>query len=108
MPSVLHRVGAVQCGIALISVARQMVKRLVAEVGPRSSEKRAQVAARPMTARQHEIVEHIATGLTNKEIATRLSISVSGVKKHLEALFRRYRVSGRAALVHAVMQSRQQ
>jgi DNA-binding CsgD family transcriptional regulator len=47
----------------------------------------------------------VADGLGNKEIAARLRITQSGAKKHLEALTRRYGVSGRTALVRAAIQA---
>jgi DNA-binding CsgD family transcriptional regulator len=46
----------------------------------------------------------VAEGVGNKEIAARLKITPSGAKKHLEALTRRYGVSGRTALVRAAIQ----
>ncbi|MGH2796515.1 MAG: response regulator transcription factor [Thermoleophilaceae bacterium] len=57
-----------------------------------------------MTPRQVRVLELVADGCANKEIAARLGISEPGVRKHLERLFRRYRVTNRAALVHAAVQ----
>lgn len=51
------------------------------------------------------MLELVGQGLCNKEIAARLGISVSGAKKHLETLARRYDVTGRAALVRAALGS---
>jgi DNA-binding NarL/FixJ family response regulator len=40
----------------------------------------------PLTIRQREIVDGIAAGLTNKEIAVRVGVSEDTVKKHLVRL----------------------
>ncbi|HEY6203932.1 MAG TPA: helix-turn-helix transcriptional regulator [Candidatus Limnocylindria bacterium] len=61
--------------------------------------------ARPVTRRQHEVLRLVAEGLSNEEIAFRLQITASGVKKHLEALTRRYNVTGRTALVRAAIEA---
>ena len=37
----------------------------------------------PLTAREHEIVELLATGRTNRQIADRLHLSVKTVERHL-------------------------
>lgn len=45
------------------------------------------VAAKELTARETEIVQYVATGLRNAEVAERLSISESTVKTHLNNIF---------------------
>lgn len=59
--------------------------------------------ARPLTARQSEVVRLVAEGLSNRQIAERLGISENGVKRHLSNLFVRYDVESRAALVHQAL-----
>jgi DNA-binding NarL/FixJ family response regulator len=85
-----------------------MVKRLlVRSTGserPRSPRKSVR-PAKAVTSRQRQVLQLIAEGLGNKEIAARLKITPSGAKKHLEALTRRYNVSGRTALVRAAIQA---
>ncbi|NNU27074.1 response regulator transcription factor [Isoptericola sp. JC619] len=54
-----------------------------------------------LTARQREIVELVATGLTNKEIAHALGISVGTVRAHLDQIYARLGVSSRTAAVAA-------
>jgi DNA-binding NarL/FixJ family response regulator len=50
----------------------------------------------PLTAREHQIVELIAEGLTNKEIARRLSIEVATVKNHVHNILDKLQVRRRA------------
>lgn len=49
-----------------------------------------------LTPRQYEIAALIAEGLTNKEVARRLLISVSTVETHIEHVFRKLNVVSRA------------
>lgn len=57
-----------------------------------------------LTQRQGLVVQLVAEGCSNKQIADRLRISVAGVKKHLEVLFRGYGVRNRTALVRAAIE----
>lgn len=50
-----------------------------------------------LTPRQRVVVELIAQGLRNREIAQRLGISLHTVRRHVEALLKRLGVSTRAA-----------
>ena len=50
-----------------------------------------------LTPRQRVVVELIAQGLRNREIADRLGISLHTVRRHVEALLRRLNVPTRAA-----------
>ena len=52
-----------------------------------------------VTPRELEIIRMIATGLRNKEIATRLSISEGTVKIHLHNIYEKLDVDGRLALL---------
>ena len=52
-----------------------------------------------LTNREREIVELIAEGLKNKEIAARLSISPATVRHHLSAIFAKLDVENRLKLV---------
>lgn len=63
----------------------------------------AQVLARTLSPRETEVVTMVATGLTNKEIAAKLSISEGTVKTHLHTIYRKLNVEGRVELaVYAV------
>lgn len=52
-----------------------------------------------MSPRQVEIVELIADGLQDRDIAERLDISVRTVDSHLQRLYQRYDLHSRAAVV---------
>jgi len=53
----------------------------------------------PLTAREHEILEQLAAGLSNRQIAERLAISEHTVKFHVSSVFGKLGVSSRAAAV---------
>ena len=55
-----------------------------------------------LTDREHQILKLIAQGLTNREIARQLSISVSTTENHIHHIYTKLRISNRAqAVAHA-------
>jgi len=56
---------------------------------------------RELTPRQHAILDLIADGLTNKEIARELGITEGSVKIHVRSLFRKLGVSNRTQAARA-------
>ena len=57
----------------------------------------------PLTPREMEILQHVTTGLANKEIAHRLSISERTVKNHLSNIMEKLHVNSRTqAAVYAL------
>jgi two-component system nitrate/nitrite response regulator NarL len=52
-----------------------------------------------LTRREQEIVDGVARGLRNKEIARKLNISEKTVKSHLNNIFQKLRIEGRLALM---------
>jgi DNA-binding CsgD family transcriptional regulator len=58
-----------------------------------------------LTPRQRRVVELIAQGLRNREIADALGISLHTVRRHVEGLLRRLQVNSRAAAVVLLQQS---
>jgi DNA-binding CsgD family transcriptional regulator len=52
-----------------------------------------------LTERQTDIIELIAAGYTDKELAHQLGISSGTLRTYLDRLFRRFGVHSRAALV---------
>ncbi len=55
-----------------------------------------------LSSREAEVVELIATGKTNKEIATELFVSVNTVKYHLKNIYQKLKISGRKE-IHKVI-----
>ncbi|OJF14212.1 hypothetical protein BG844_11180 [Couchioplanes caeruleus subsp. caeruleus] len=49
-----------------------------------------------LTSRELQIVQLIANGLTNQEIAERLAVALSTVKNHIHNIFAKLQISGRA------------
>lgn len=52
----------------------------------------------PLTAREQDVVRLVADGLSNDEIASRLSISPKTVESHLRRLFERHGLASRTEL----------
>lgn len=59
----------------------------------------ARAAAEMLSQRETEIVRLVASGLTNKEIASRLSITEGTVKVHVHSVYQKLRVGNRVALM---------
>ncbi len=57
-----------------------------------------------LTDREREILELIWSGLKNKEIADRLTISVKTVEAHRANMMKKVRVSNAAQLLNAAIQ----
>jgi len=53
-----------------------------------------------MPERQRQILQLLAEGKANKQIAAELGIALSTVKNHLNTLFRKYRVTNRVGLLN--------
>lgn len=53
---------------------------------------------RPLSTREHEVVVAVVEGLSNDEIASRLSISPKTVESHLRRLFERHGLASRTEL----------
>jgi len=51
-----------------------------------------------LTSKENEVMEHIQSGLTNKEIAAQLFISESTVKTHINNIYRKTKVKSRAEI----------
>ena len=55
--------------------------------------------AEPLTAREHEVLEQMAAGLSNRQIALALGISEHTVKFHVSAILGKLGVSSRSAAI---------
>jgi DNA-binding NarL/FixJ family response regulator len=66
---------------------------------PLSREAKGQELARRLTPREREIVDQVAQGCSNREIAERLFISVGTVKIHLHQVFQKLKIANRWELI---------
>jgi DNA-binding NarL/FixJ family response regulator len=92
LDDLVRAVGRVVRGEAAYSAGA--VELLVKHASARSSFGNGQSAIR-LTSREHEVVELIAHGLSNKEIAKRLSIEVATVKNHVHHILEKLHVRRR-------------
>ena len=56
------------------------------------------------TPRELEVLEEVAVGLRNVEIAAQLHVTERTVRFHLDNLFRKFRVGSRTELIHAALE----
>jgi DNA-binding CsgD family transcriptional regulator len=59
------------------------------------------IAALGLTPREYEILEHLALGSSNKEIARALDVSPNTIKTHISNLYLKLDVTGRGKAVEA-------
>jgi DNA-binding CsgD family transcriptional regulator len=63
----------------------------------------ADAAPSPLTPREHEVLQLLRQGLTDRDVAATLVVSPRTVEKHVSALLRKTATTGRtAAVMHAV------
>jgi DNA-binding CsgD family transcriptional regulator len=60
---------------------------------------RKRLGVEPLTQRQREILQYVAAGMGNRQIARRLGISDATIRKHMENIFARLQVTSRTAAV---------
>ena len=87
--------GASARAVEVLEAARRRLERWGPEAAAGLSSA-AEVAE--LTAREREIARLVVTGLSNQEIARRLTVSVSTVENHLHRTFRKLGVGSRAEL----------
>ena len=75
------------------------VQSLVARLGLRAGRRRATDGPPALSAREREVLAHVAAGQTSREIATELVISEHTVRRHLENIFAKLGVTSRAAAI---------
>ncbi len=59
----------------------------------------------PLTVRENDVLQHILSGKSNKEIAIALSITESTVKTHARNIFSKYDVGSRAELISTLLKN---
>jgi DNA-binding NarL/FixJ family response regulator len=79
---------------------------LLARVAALAAERRAAPVTARLTARELEIVDLIAAGLTNRQIGRRLCIEVATVKNHVHNILEKLEVEHRADAVARVRSAR--
>ena len=85
-----------------IWVGRRVMVRLIEELALRTAAMPAFSGGDELTPRERELVGFVAGGASNKDIARRLSISVSTVKTHLTSIFGKLGLSTRLELAVAI------
>lgn len=66
---------------------------------PQSARRASESNAPHLTARQHEVLDALATGAANKEIARKLNLTEGTVKIHLAAIYRQIGVKSRGEAI---------
>jgi two-component system response regulator DesR len=77
-----------------VAMAVRMVGKGMTVFSPRAEQPSA-----PLSEREREVLTHMASGATNKEIAERLFLSPHTVKEHTSTLYRKLGVRNRAEAV---------
>ncbi|MGJ0388245.1 response regulator [Microbacterium sp. CGR1] len=97
---IVRAVRTVHQGEALLSssATRALIERAVRRGGAPRSERWVDVLA-PLTPREREVLELVAEGLTNHDIAIRLTISPHTAKTHVNRIMAKVSASDRAQLV---------
>lgn len=57
----------------------------------------------PLTFRQYEVMCLVIKGLSNREVATQLGITIKTVKFHLWSVYKKYDVKGRTQLIVKIL-----
>ena len=111
----IHR--ALSAGACAYLIKDAMTEQLVAAIRsaaagqrvipPRVASRLAEFVPRAdLTTRELEVLEHVARGLGNKEIAAAIGRSTDTVKAHLESVFRKLGAKDRAHAVTIALQRR--
>ncbi len=91
-------------GVTLTGRPERVVVREIEVAGPRDATIEADAARREaagLTPREFEILELMAAGLSNREIAERIHVSENTVKTHCSRLFEKLGAKRRTQAVHA-------
>jgi len=99
----LHAIEVVAAGDAMI--APNITRRLIAEFAGRRDPEAAPTELSELTGREREILDLVARGLSNAEIADRLVISPLTAKTHVRNILRKLGCRDRAALTALAYES---
>lgn len=85
-------------------IARRILQLLPATAPPQPEESTRPVEGGVLSAREHEILELVSQGMTNREIAEQLFISRYTVECHIKRIYRKLAVSSRTRAVNEARQ----
>lgn len=85
-------------------IARRILALVNAPAAMGNRESPASALQEPLTPRETEILEHVANGMSNREIAETLSISRATVESHVQKVYRKLDVKSRTQAVHSARQ----
>jgi DNA-binding NarL/FixJ family response regulator len=88
---------AMAVGLTRVRAQLEQAEALAAGFAPSRRATIAEQRFTPLTAREAEVLRHVATGKTNREIAAALSLSEKTVARHLSNIFAKLGVPSRAA-----------
>ncbi len=86
-----------ECGALHDSDKTAKELRKLGRAAPRSSKRHRQPSILGLTEREREVMEQVAAGKTNREIAERLFLSARTIDRHLARIFEKLNVHSRAA-----------
>jgi len=89
------------CDLDVAILAQERIRELSSDLDPSSRVP----SGADLTQREREVLERLARGLTNKEVAHSLSIQTSTVKNHVHNLVRKLRVRNRREAVRQAFDS---
>ena len=78
----------------------------IEQVATRFAEQRAQALPGGLTAREVEVLRLVAEGLTDAQVAERLTLSPRTVSQHLRSVYNKLGVSSRAAATRFAVEHR--
>jgi DNA-binding NarL/FixJ family response regulator len=85
------------------SLARKVLQDLASMGKVKGQASARESAIKDLSEREVEVLQHVADGKSNKEVATALTISEKTVKAHLRSIFRKLEVGDRAQAVATAM-----
>jgi len=89
---------------AILALRHVLEGRAVMPVGWQAASLRLETPLAALSAREREVLDLAASGMSNKEIAERLTISVNTVKFHLRTIYSRLGVRNRVQAMRAMDQ----
>jgi RNA polymerase sigma factor (sigma-70 family) len=100
----IHAVRVIAAGEALIApkVTRRLIEEFARVRQPNAAD---DAAMAQLTEREREVLEHVARGLSNSEIAEQLFVSQATVKTHVGRLLMKLQARDRAQLVVAAYEA---